>query len=321
MAKIVKGKTFAGCVRYVLNEEKAYLLDAEGVHPSDPEQMINDFKLQALLNPKVKNVVGHISLNFPKEDAQMATDDKKMLEIAREYMDKMGIKNTQYLIARHTDKDHHHCHIIFNRVDNDGKCISDSNDRYRNEKVCKMLTAKHRLHFSEGKTNVNQQNLKGEDAAKNKIYNAIKEVLPVSHSWREFQDNLSDRGVDTTFKMNGQTKQIQGVKFECDGFTLSGSKIDRQYSYGNLDAYFENLTTGHANGAHSVSQQPSVHETPEPISKAIGQAVGMVADIAGGLSGLISPSGSDYDESQMEADRLEQLRKKKKRKKGSSLKM
>ena len=233
----------------------------------------------------------------------------------------MGIKNTQYIIARHPDKDHHHCHIIFNRVDNDGKCISDSNDRYRNEKVCKMLTAKHRLYFSEGKTNVNQQNLKGENAAKYKIYNAIKEVLPVSHSWREFQDNLLDRGIDTTFKMNGQTKQIQGVKFECDGFTLSGSKIDRQFSYGNLDAYFENLTIGHANGAHSVSQQPSVRETPEPISKAIGQAVGMVADIAGGLSGLISPSGSDYDESQMEADRLERLRKKKKRKKGSSLKM
>lgn len=322
MAKIVKGKTFAGCVRYVLNEEKAYLLDAEGVHPSDPEQMINDFKLQALLNPKVKNVVGHISLNFPKEDAQMATDDKKMLEIAREYMDKMGIKNTQYIIARHTDKDHHHCHIIFNRVDNDGKCISDSNDRYRNEKVCKMLTAKHRLHFSDGKKNVNQQNLKGEDAAKYKIYNAIKQVLPVSHSWREFQDNLLDRGIDTTFKMNGQTKQIQGVKFECDGYTLSGSRIDRQFSYGNLDAYFDTQTTkASVSRTPSVSQKPIIQDTIEPIGKAVGQTTGAIADIAGNLFGLISPSGSDYDESQAEADRLERLRKKKKRKKGSSLKM
>jgi hypothetical protein len=310
MAKITKGKTFGGCVRYVLNEEKAYLLASSGVHESDPEQMINDFKLQALLNPKVKNVVGHISLNFPVEDSRMATDDGKMLEIAREYMDKMGIKNTQYIIARHTDKDHHHCHIVFNRVDNDGKTISDSNDRYRSEKVCKMLTAKHRLHFSEGKQNVQQENLKGEDAAKYKIYNAINQVLPVSRSWREFQDNLFERGIDTTFKFNGQTKQVQGVKFECDGYTLSGSKIDRQFSYGNLDAYFDSRMR--QADTSTVSQKAQAPSVVEAVGEAAGQAIGAFVDIAGGVSGLFTPStGDDYDESQAEAERKKRLKKKK----------
>lgn len=131
-----------------------------------------------MLNPKVKNVVGHISLNFPADDARMAKDDDLMVRIAGEYMELMGIRNTQYLIARHTDKDHHHCHIVFNRVDNDGKTISDKNDRYRNEKACKMLTAKHRLHFSEDKKNVCRENLRGEDAVRYHIHDAISSVLP-----------------------------------------------------------------------------------------------------------------------------------------------
>ena len=38
-----------------------------------------------------------------------------------------------------TSKRHPHCHIVFNRVDNNGKTISYKNDRYRNEKVCKAL--------------------------------------------------------------------------------------------------------------------------------------------------------------------------------------
>ena len=66
-----------------------------------------------------------------------------MLQIAKEDIEKMGINNTQYISVRHTDRDYPHCHIVSNRVDNDGKAVSDKNDRYRNEKVCKMITAKH----------------------------------------------------------------------------------------------------------------------------------------------------------------------------------
>ena len=154
IGKITKGTSFGGCVNYVLKEEKSRLLEAVGVDGS-PSEMAEQFELQTRLNDKVKNTVGHISLNFSAEDAaRLATDDKLMLKIAHDYMKLMGIENTQFIIARHIDRDHPHCHIVYNRVDNDGRTISDKNDRFRNEKVCKMLTARYRLHFSEGKKNV-----------------------------------------------------------------------------------------------------------------------------------------------------------------------
>ena len=161
--KIVKGTSFGGCVNYVLKEEKSRLLEAAGVEGS-PSEMAEQFELQTLLNDKVKNTVGHISLNFSAENAAMlATDDKLMLKIAHDYMKLMGIENTQFIIARHIDRDHPHCHIVYNRVDNDGRTISDKNDRFRNEKVCKMLTTRYRLHFSEGKKNAKFDRLRKHD--------------------------------------------------------------------------------------------------------------------------------------------------------------
>ena len=52
-----------------------------------PEQIAEQFELQALLNDKVKNIVGHTSLNFsPEDSASLKSDDVLMLNIAHDYM-------------------------------------------------------------------------------------------------------------------------------------------------------------------------------------------------------------------------------------------
>jgi hypothetical protein len=68
IGKQTKGTSFSGCVCYVLKEEKSKLLEAIGVDGT-PEQMAEQFELQSLLNEKVKNIVGHTSLNFSTEEA------------------------------------------------------------------------------------------------------------------------------------------------------------------------------------------------------------------------------------------------------------
>ena len=91
IGKQTKGTSFGGCVRYVLKEEKSKLLEAAGVEGT-PEQIAEQFELQALLNDKVKNIVGHTSLNFsPEDSARLKSDDVLMLNIARDYM---KIRNT-----------------------------------------------------------------------------------------------------------------------------------------------------------------------------------------------------------------------------------
>ena len=154
-------------------------------------------------------------------------------------MERMGIQNTQYIIARHTDRRHAHCHIVFNRVDNDGKTISDKNDRYRNEKVCKMLTAKYRLHFAQGKDHVNEERLRPYDRARHRIYKALKAKVQNAQSWNELKDALAEYGIDMKFKVSRTTRDIQGVKFGYGKYTFSGSKISREFSYLAIDRQLE----------------------------------------------------------------------------------
>ena len=95
IGKQTKGTSFGGCVRYVLKEEKSKLLEAVGVDGT-PERMAEQFELQALLNDKVKNIVGHTSLNFSPEDGErLKSDDALMLQIAHDYMKLMGDEETR----------------------------------------------------------------------------------------------------------------------------------------------------------------------------------------------------------------------------------
>ena len=122
-----------------------------------------------------------------------------MAQIAREYMEKMGIKDTQYIIGRHFDKEHPHVHIAFNRIDNNGKTISDRNDRFRSEKICKELTAKHGLYFADGKEKVKEHRLKEPDKTKYEIYQALKAEITRCRDWKTLLSHLKMQDIDVRF--------------------------------------------------------------------------------------------------------------------------
>ena len=135
IGKIKKGSGFKGCVNYVLGKEQAVLLHADGVLTESRSDIIRSFCMQTGMNPDLKKPVGHIALSYSAVDAPKLTDEK-MIQLAQEYMREMKITDTQYIIVLHQDREHPHVHIVFNRIDNNGKTISDRNDMYRNEQVC-----------------------------------------------------------------------------------------------------------------------------------------------------------------------------------------
>ena len=237
IGKIKKGSGFKGCVNYVLGKEQAALLHAEGVLAENNRDIIRSFILQAGTNPDLKKPVGHIALSYSPVDAPKLTDEK-MVQLAQEYMREMKITDTQYIIVRHQDREHPHVHIVFNRIDNNGKTISDRNDMYRNEQVCKKLKTKHGLYFAGGKEQVKQHRLKEPDKSKYEIYTAVKNEIGKFKNWRQLQERLAEKGITVRFKYKGQTGEIQGVSFSKGEYTFKGSEIDRSFSFSKLDKCF-----------------------------------------------------------------------------------
>ena len=195
IAKIVQGRGFKGVINYVLDKNKAQLIMAEGVRLKDKEAVINSFITQSKMN-SISKPVAHISLDFSAQDKDRLTNNT-MLAIAAEYMKKMGYNNTQYIIVRHNDTDHPHIHLVINRIDNDGKRISDKNEKLRNTKVCMELTKKYGLYIAKGKENVKEHRLKEPDKTKYEIYHALQSAVARSTDWAELISALKKSGIST----------------------------------------------------------------------------------------------------------------------------
>ena len=211
-----------------------------------------------------------------------------MEKIANEYLEKMGYADTQSLIVRHSDRQHPHLHICINRIGNDGKTISDRNEKYRSTKICRELTERYGLTIGEGKQKVNRPRLRGEDKLRYEIFDAIKVVLPQSKNWKVFIAGLEQQGITTRFKAKGNTDVVQGIIFEKGGCSFSGSKIDRSCSFSRLNADIERNI-----------QQAQQYLLKEPMAHSIDES-GFASDLSDALSELFTmpmPSGSvDVDE-------------------------
>ena len=113
IAKNHTGYNFGGLVNYANDIVKldAVVVASYGVSLTSNAAITASFKAQAKAHPGVKNFVGHISLSFSPNDKDKGNNDL-MAEIAREYMRRMGIVNTQFVVFRHQDQPHPHVHIV-----------------------------------------------------------------------------------------------------------------------------------------------------------------------------------------------------------------
>ncbi|NDV94289.1 hypothetical protein D0T84_05060 [Dysgonomonas sp. 521] len=237
IAKNIKGKSFKGCVSYVMNDT-ATLLEAEGVFTDNTKNIIRSFAMQRSGRKEIKQPVGHIPISFSPEDRARMTNDF-MLRLAKEYMEEMGIKNTQYIIVRHHNADNDHLHIVYNRIDNDLKLISVNHDYKRNIKVCKKLKDKYDLTYGKGKEKVKREKLDNPDKVKYYIHDAIKSVLHNCKNPADLRFALQKFGIEIEYKHRKTTNEIEGVSFRYNNISFKGSQIDRKFSFGNLKKEFE----------------------------------------------------------------------------------
>ena len=273
-------------------------LTIDGHFGTRSENAVKEFQLRNSMNMDGKVGANTWNALYAKYTAKHG--------LAEEYLELMGIRNTQFIVVRHHGTDNPHCHIVFNRVNFDGKVISDSNDFKRNEKVTKMLKDKYSLTYSEGKQSVKTEKLHASEKVKYEIYRAVKEALRSADTWKEFQNKLLKMGVEMEFKYKGNTNEVQGIRFIKNGLSFKGSGIDRSFSWSRLDAALDhNHVTSLEN---DVSQKQPYHEQSH------GSVIDNLVEVTG-TGGVFMPSVAPTED-EKEAERL---RRKKKRRKGRSL--
>lgn len=323
IGSITKGSSFSGCVEYALalkeKNKEARLLHSEGLLTDMPKDIVDGFECQRHLNSRVQHWCGHISLSYSPEDSARLPDEA-MVKLALEYMEKMGIKNTQFIIVRHLDKEHPHCHIVYNRVDNDGRCVSDSFEYYRSNAICKELKNKYGLTFGENKDKVKVDRLKGRSKTRQEIYLAVQAAKRTAKDWTTFQRELAQKGISVRKKFRRGTTEVEGLSFIKEGQKFKASQVDRdgRCSYKNICNALDRNKNRQAQPSSSASRPMQQQPKQAPIAAAkIIEAGADIAENLGNAVGGLFQVGPAYDRD--EEAFIREMNRRKKRKRGRSL--
>lgn len=154
VAKISLGNSLYGSLVYngeKINKEHGRVLDTNKVY-NDGSGKINihrvfeDFKRWMPQATKAEKTMMHISLN-PHPDDRLS--EAQYIQIAHEYMEKMGFADMPYVVVKHEDIDRHHIHIVALRVRPDGSAIDSRNNYYRSKEITREIERKYGLHTAE----------------------------------------------------------------------------------------------------------------------------------------------------------------------------
>lgn len=272
IAKFKNRVDFAGLINYAndikSDEKRGRLLSFRGVCVVSNETIADSFNTH-LRHPdshgRVHHIgqpVKHVSISFSPEDALLLPDneqgDRFMAQLVDEWLRGMGITNAQYIVARHFDKTHPHCHLVFSRIDLDGNVFSAFNERIRSAKVCKEIKLRHGLTFGNPTgEKVNRNRLRPIQQSRFDVKSAAIAAANCSTSWAAFQHALEAHGIEASFSINRPAGEIRGISFAKDGCRFAGSKLSKQkLTYGKLVAKFgalpvegvdvlSTLSTGH----------------------------------------------------------------------------
>lgn len=273
ISNFTSGTDPGGLARYLLGykdqktDKKAVVLGSAGVRTDTLAHLITDFELGGLLHPELGKAVLHISLSFNPDDAARMSDHT-MRQVAEDYLQKMGMKETQYLLVRHQDRPHEHLHIMVNRVANDGHTVGDSNNYLASRGVLAELVAKHDLTPAD-KNRPHLQNpgrLRGKDLDRYKLRKEIDQQLVTDKQTQRpaLLAALETKGISHR-EFRDKDGNVTGISFQKGGYACKGSALGPDYSSAGID---RRLVANQQNALEANKGQEQAAVAPDPVPTA-----------------------------------------------------
>ena len=281
ITKVKANKSFRGTTKYVLEKEKAKIIGGN-MYGRSTNELVEQFTLSAHLNPQLKDPCYHLMLSLPQTDRTLNDDelanlsqrhfanvivlsrlqgdeaqvkqpdkriaDTKLKELVDEFIE-TELPAYDFFIARHSDKEHDHTHIVASRVNNlDGKSIRTWNNYAHSEHSARLLEREFQLTPVQSSweskqkamtrnqlERVERDGLPGEEIMRRAIEQVAvnKPTMPqlIEQLWREYQV----KAIVSYYGHGG----VRGIKFGIDIGSVNedGSPRLLWKQGGNLNKY------------------------------------------------------------------------------------
>jgi hypothetical protein len=232
IGKQIKYTGFYKCLAYVLGKPDAEILDSN-LLGKQADELARQFRFCCQKNPRVKRVLYQAILSMP---ADFPLENETWTQIAQEYLTQMGFVECPYLVVKHSERPHHHLHLLAGRVRADGSCVSDSYDYYRSEQILRSLEQRYQLPSPPSRTQKfsDYQPNAQEALCYNTIKSTIERLCTDNLSLIQLLEQLHARQIFVFFHKTQRTGRIRGITYELDGQTFTGTQLGELYTWQGL---------------------------------------------------------------------------------------
>jgi hypothetical protein len=251
IAKITRGGSFRGAARYALDDRHG--LDREhqpeiiggNMAGRTSSELAREFEAVRQQRPDIRQPVEHVSLSLARDDRALSNDE--MARLADEYLRRRGhdLDHVQYVVIRHHDRDHQHCHVLLNRIRTDGTVVPQQYREYlRSKEACRALEREfglrrvrnERPRFGERVPTRAEDRMardRGLVSEKEQLKALIREAAKGSPTMSEFVRRLRARGVQVRANV-ARTGHVSGISYRLECVAVKGSGLGRPYTFEGL---------------------------------------------------------------------------------------
>jgi hypothetical protein len=269
IGKVMHNSSFRATTRYVLEKSGATLIGGS-IAGESVKELVAEFMWSNDLNPGLKHPVWHMSLSLPHDEhlsdeqfSDLATqyfagmvllaDDHKLVadrDRFRQRRDEFvldGLSEYQYLVARHSDQEHDHVHIVASRINlNTGNGVELWRDKTRNQKILRCLEVEYGLtqvqnswdvgKKSATKGQLEKQAMTGEESIQSRLQDLIEQAAIGQPEMPLLFERLMRQGVEVRHGWT-RTGKSKGISYLLEDVAFAGNQLGGRYSFPGLQKH------------------------------------------------------------------------------------
>lgn len=227
-AKSIKGSVAS--VSYIQNDKgEAYELMRQGIASDKPNEIMKEFRMMQHCNTKCENNMISIVIS-PSSEKKF--NNAELQNILEQHLKHLKLERNQYLATVHMSTGKPHIHVLVNRIDYEGKAISDQFISKRSQEISERMAKEYGLLTAKEWKKINDKTL---SPVKDEIKNAHSFAKSNSRSYEQYKDLMQGKGVKVidTINKNGE---LQGFKLthKSSDLTFKASEVGKHVGVKNL---------------------------------------------------------------------------------------
>lgn len=227
----------SNAINYAKNKKQAIEINRHHVAGETGREIAKEFRVFQNLNSRCERNSLSIVLSPSIPDGTKLTL-ADFAKLADDFLERMKLKEQQYISFLHSDKDHKHLHIFVNRIDSNGKAYKDHFISKKAQRIAESI-AKER-----GFTTAIEIQQQKEERLSRQIINAHEDVLGQKPAnIFEYAERMELFGIQMHLKQASDGKVV-GIKFRIGEESIKASSVHRSFSAANLQKIIlQNLRT------------------------------------------------------------------------------